>query len=307
PTKMVREDKSTWKANYFGELFDEYPKCFIVGVDNVGSKQMQEIRHAMRNHAVILMGKNTMIRKAIPAQMAKNPALEKLLPYIVQNVGFVFTKEDLSEIRDKLLENRRGAPAKAGAIAPCDVKLPRTPDWDLRRPRSSRLSRSPPRSPEEPLRSSMRTTSSPPATRSELPRLPCSTCWESPRSRTVWLSSRSTTTERSTPLKSSTSPPRSSVPASSRESATLPPCRLPSSTPRLLPCPTPSPPDSRTCSESQPSPTSPSSRPRRSRPTSPTPEPSPLPLLPSQQLLPPQPPQRRRRSPTTTWDSVLSI
>ncbi|PIO62323.1 translationally controlled tumor protein, partial [Teladorsagia circumcincta] len=52
------------------------------------------------------------------------PALEKLLPYIVQNVGFVFTKEDLGEIRAKLLENRRGAPAKAGAIAPCDVKLP---------------------------------------------------------------------------------------------------------------------------------------------------------------------------------------
>ncbi|KAF8385817.1 rla-0, partial [Pristionchus pacificus] len=127
PTKMVREDKSTWKANYFtkiGELFDEYPKCFIVGVDNVGSKQMQEIRHAMRGHAVILMGKNTMIRKAIRANLAKNPSLEKLLPYIVQNVGFVFTKEDLSEIRDKLLENRRGAPAKAGAIAPCDVKLP---------------------------------------------------------------------------------------------------------------------------------------------------------------------------------------
>lgn len=48
---MVREDKSTWKANYFtkiGELFEEYPKCFIVGVDNVGSKQMQEIRQAMR-------------------------------------------------------------------------------------------------------------------------------------------------------------------------------------------------------------------------------------------------------------------
>ena len=124
---MVREDKSTWKANYFtkiGELFEEYPKCFIVGVDNVGSKQMQEIRQAMRGHAAILMGKNTMIRKAIRAHLAKNPALEKLLPHIVQNVGFVFTKEDLSEIREKLLENKRGAPAKAGAIAPCDVRLP---------------------------------------------------------------------------------------------------------------------------------------------------------------------------------------
>ena len=29
-------------------LFDRYPKLFLVGVDNVGSKQMQEIRQAMR-------------------------------------------------------------------------------------------------------------------------------------------------------------------------------------------------------------------------------------------------------------------
>ena len=65
---MVREDKSTWKANYFEKLttlLDEYPKCFIVGADNVGSKQMQEIRIALRGKAVVLMGKNTMMRKAI--------------------------------------------------------------------------------------------------------------------------------------------------------------------------------------------------------------------------------------------------
>lgn len=124
---MVREDRTSWKAKYFVklvQLFDEYGKCFLVGVDNVGSRQMQEIRQAMRGHAVILMGKNTMIRKAIRGHLAKNPYLEKLLPHIVRNVGFVFTKEDLCEIRSKLLENRRGAPAKAGAIAPCDVKLP---------------------------------------------------------------------------------------------------------------------------------------------------------------------------------------
>ncbi|EJD75888.1 60S acidic ribosomal protein P0, variant [Loa loa] len=124
---MGREDKATWKAKYFVkivELLEEYPKCFIVGVDNVGSKQMQEIRQVMRGHADILMGKNTMIRKAIRGHLQTNPDLEKLLPYIVGNVGFVFTNGDLSEIRTKLLENRRGAPAKAGAIAPCDVKLP---------------------------------------------------------------------------------------------------------------------------------------------------------------------------------------
>lgn len=124
---MVREDKASWKASYFLKLLklvEEFPKCFIVGVDNVGSKQMQEIRIAMRGHAEILMGKNTMIRKALRGQVHKNPALEKLMPYIVGNVGFVFTKGDLSEVRDKLLANRKEAPAKAGAIAPIDVKLP---------------------------------------------------------------------------------------------------------------------------------------------------------------------------------------
>jgi large subunit ribosomal protein LP0 len=58
-------------------------------------------------HGEILMGKNTMIRKAIRGHLQKNPLLEKLLPYIVGNVGFVFTQEDLGEIRKKLLENKR--------------------------------------------------------------------------------------------------------------------------------------------------------------------------------------------------------
>lgn len=124
---MVREDKAQWKANYFlklTQLLDEYPKCFIVGVDNVGSKQMQQIRHALRNEAVLLMGKNTMIRKAIRGHAENNPALEKLLPYIKENIGFVFTNGELVDIRDKILENRVKAPARAGALAPLDVMIP---------------------------------------------------------------------------------------------------------------------------------------------------------------------------------------
>lgn len=123
---MVKEGRTEWKAKYFTRilsLFDEYKTCLLVGVDNVGSKQMQEIRIAMRGHGEIIMGKNTMIRKAIRGHLQENPQLERLLPFIVGNVGFVFTKEDLGEIRKQLLENKRGAPAKAGAIAPCDVKL----------------------------------------------------------------------------------------------------------------------------------------------------------------------------------------
>jgi len=124
---MVREDKSTWKANYFlklTSLLDEYPKCFIVGADNVGSKQMQEIRIALRGKAVVLMGKNTMMRKAIRGHLESNPDLERLLPHIKMNVGFVFTNEELISVRDMLLANKVKAPAKAGALAPLDVIVP---------------------------------------------------------------------------------------------------------------------------------------------------------------------------------------
>jgi len=124
---MGREDKTTWKANYFTKLvqyMEEYPKCFIVGADNVGSKQMQQIRIGLRGSAVVLMGKNTMMRKAIKGHLENNPALEKILPHIRGNVGFVFTNGELTEVREKLLENKVRAPARPGAIAPGDVIIP---------------------------------------------------------------------------------------------------------------------------------------------------------------------------------------
>lgn len=124
---MVRENKTAWKANYFTkvvQLLDEYPKCFIVGADNVGSKQMQKIRISLRGTGIVLMGKNTMMRKAIRGHLENNAALEKLLPHIKGNVGFVFTKGDLAEVRDKLVESKVRAPARNGAIAPLAVIIP---------------------------------------------------------------------------------------------------------------------------------------------------------------------------------------
>lgn len=105
-------------------LLETFPRCFVVSADNVGSKQMQQTRIALRGKAEILMGKNTMMRKAIRGQLGKFPGLEKLLPTVVGNIGFVFTNDDLVEVRDILLSNKKEAPAKAGAIAPLDVFVP---------------------------------------------------------------------------------------------------------------------------------------------------------------------------------------
>jgi large subunit ribosomal protein LP0 len=85
---------------------------------------MQKIRKAMRGKAVLLMGKNTMIRKAIRDHLSKTPALEGILPHVKGNIGLVFTNGDLADIRTKLTELKIQAAAKAGSIAPIEVVVP---------------------------------------------------------------------------------------------------------------------------------------------------------------------------------------
>ena len=46
------------------------------------------------------------------------------MPHVKGNVGFVFTNADLKSIRDKILDNKVAAPARAGALAPADVWVP---------------------------------------------------------------------------------------------------------------------------------------------------------------------------------------
>ncbi|KAG4432212.1 60s acidic ribosomal protein P2 [Cadophora sp. M221] len=119
--------RSENKAGYFDKLkalLEEYKSIFIVGVDNVSSQQMHEIRQSLRGEGVVLMGKNTMVRRAIKGFLSDSPEYERLLPFIKGNVGFVFTNADLKSIRDKILANKVAAPARAGAVAPADVYIP---------------------------------------------------------------------------------------------------------------------------------------------------------------------------------------
>lgn len=121
-------DKRAKKVEYFEklkQLLEDYPTIFIVNVDNVGSNQMHQIRINLRGEGVVLMGKNTMVRRALKlGSTDSNPQYEKLLETVKGNVGFVFTKGELKTIRDKILANRVKAPAKAGAVAPVDVIVP---------------------------------------------------------------------------------------------------------------------------------------------------------------------------------------
>jgi len=102
-------------------LLNKYNKIMLVGADNVGSSHMQKIRSSIRGKGILLMGKNTMVRRVIRSEF---PDYEALLPSLEGNVGMLFTDGDLSDLRDIIADLRVAAPAKAGAIAPVGVTVP---------------------------------------------------------------------------------------------------------------------------------------------------------------------------------------
>ena len=85
---------------------------------------MHQIRQALRGKGIVLMGKNTMVRRALRSILTEFPQFERLLPHIKGNIGFVFTSQDLKEVRDVIVANKVAAPARAGAFAPKDVVVP---------------------------------------------------------------------------------------------------------------------------------------------------------------------------------------
>lgn len=120
------------KEEYFAKLeklLDAHTQVFLVHADNVGSKQLQHIRIALRGVAQVVMGKNTMMRRCISNWLIKNPENEiaKLLPHIIGNVGFIFCTGHLAEARKVILQHVVPAPCKAGVLANCDVWVPAGP------------------------------------------------------------------------------------------------------------------------------------------------------------------------------------
>ncbi|PSR95061.1 60S acidic ribosomal protein [Actinidia chinensis var. chinensis] len=125
----VKSSKAERKTNYdekLCKLLDMYSQILIVAADNVGSNQLQSIRKGLRGESVVLMGKNTMMKRSIRAHADRtgNKTYLSLVPLLVGNVGMIFTKGDLKEVSEEVAKYKVGAPARVGLIAPIDVIVP---------------------------------------------------------------------------------------------------------------------------------------------------------------------------------------
>lgn len=87
--KLSKAEKKVLYDKKLCALLDEYNKVLIAVADNVGSNQLQTIRKGLRGDSIVLMGKNTLIRRCIKihAEKTGNNSYLNLLPLLV--VGFL--------------------------------------------------------------------------------------------------------------------------------------------------------------------------------------------------------------------------
>lgn len=126
PEKVIPQKKQDYRARVI-KLFEEYKNFLIVNVTNVGSNQMQKIRIALRGRGILLMGKNSVVRKCVRELIENNPKLAVTLPYLTGTIGLVFSNDNLMEVRKLIQEHKVPAAARVGAYAPIDCKIPPGP------------------------------------------------------------------------------------------------------------------------------------------------------------------------------------
>jgi len=128
----VTEAKREYEAR-LNSLMTKYSKVLFLQVDNVRSQQIHEVRRDLRGKAVFLMGKKTLQAKCIDLRAASDKATDtdrafhescNTLNLLKGNSGLLFTNADLKEVSDILDKHRIQAPARVGAVAPCDVVIP---------------------------------------------------------------------------------------------------------------------------------------------------------------------------------------
>lgn len=120
------------KELYFNKLhqiLEDYTKLFIVEIKHVSSKQIADIRKALRGQALLLFGKKTMVRCCIRKFIEEHPGhpIQQVVDLLHGNIGLVFVNGDMSAVREVILSNRVPAPARVGVVAHVDVVVPAGP------------------------------------------------------------------------------------------------------------------------------------------------------------------------------------
>jgi len=115
---------SEFKKNVVAEfvkLFKKYPIVGAVNMESLPAQQLNTLRRKLRDKCVIIMTKRRLVKQAIA--QAGVEGLDKLIPYMKGMPALLFTEQNPFAIYKVAKDNKSKAPAKAGQIAPNDIKV----------------------------------------------------------------------------------------------------------------------------------------------------------------------------------------
>jgi large subunit ribosomal protein L10 len=121
-TPQLTDEIPEWKRDEIDEferLIDEHDAVGVVNVEGIASKQFQELRRNLYGSAVVRVGRNTLMRRAL-----EQNGLEDLLEYVEGQSGLLLTDENPFTLYRKIEEGKSSAPISAGQEATDEVVVP---------------------------------------------------------------------------------------------------------------------------------------------------------------------------------------
>lgn len=119
PPHVSKKKKET--VDKIAKLIKEYPIVAAVNMENLPTKQLQNMRSQLRGEVEMFMAKRRLIKIAIDSVKGSKPGIEKIVPYLKGMPALIFTRNNPFTLYKKLEKNKSSAPAKAGQEAPNNI------------------------------------------------------------------------------------------------------------------------------------------------------------------------------------------
>jgi len=121
PKQMSREQKEQ-KVEEFKEKIESNPVVGILDMQNLPSRQLQQMKKEMKEFADIKMSRKTLMDIAI--DQAEKEDVEQLEETEAVQPAFIFSEKDPFQLYSLIKKNKTSAAAQGGEISPSDIEVP---------------------------------------------------------------------------------------------------------------------------------------------------------------------------------------
>jgi large subunit ribosomal protein L10 len=102
----------------------DYPIIAAVNMENLPTRQLQNMRATLRGKVVMKMSKRRLMAFALKQCASKKAGVEQLVPQLKGMPALLFTKENPFSLYKTLSNNKSTAPIRGGQVAPKDIIVP---------------------------------------------------------------------------------------------------------------------------------------------------------------------------------------